>query len=96
MKCSPYSSVPSKLPTLHCSVLKERETTRSPADNQEPWLRQPKTILDVPGDISKAVDYLIALLVLDQPKYLLKMIVNTGINNSLGAGSSTKNQARPP
>lgn len=75
---------------LYCSVLKERETTVRTADSQEPWLRQPKPILDMLGDISKAVGYHITLLVLDQPKDFGDMVVNTGIKDSHGGGSSTK------
>jgi len=62
----------------------------TPADNQEPRLQKPKTRLDMLGDISKAVGYRLAFLVLDQPKHLGEMAVNTGIKDSHGDGSSTK------
>ena len=55
-----------------------------------------KAILKVLGDISKAVCYHITLLVLDQPKDLGEMAVNTGIKDSHGGGSCTKDQASPP
>lgn len=98
MRCSTCSSLPCKLPVCYIAVCskKERETTGSPADNQEPWLWQPKWIPDMFGDISKAVGYHITLLLLDQPKDLGEMAVNTGITDSHGGGSSIKDQASPP
>lgn len=48
------------------------------------------------GDISKAVGYHITLPLLDQPKDLGEMAVNTGITDSHGGGSSIKDQASPP